>query len=120
MARLAMSTVKAKGRETENRFVEWVNERYGMLLERRRLNGVLDQGDVTGWPGVCVEVKSGASLDIPGWLRELDNEIVNSGADTGFVAVRPKGKPDPSDWYAVLPLPVLMGLMQESDRLPTV
>lgn len=49
-----------------------------------------------------------------GWLGELDAEIRNANADTGFVAIRPKNKPHPSQWYAALPLPVLMRLMLDA------
>ena len=105
---------KAKGRETENMFVRYLIEEGLPHAERRRLNGSLDEGDVTGWPGVCVEIKSGASLNLPKWLSELETEMVNSRSTTGFVAVRPKGKPDPVDWFAILPMPVLMDLMRDA------
>jgi hypothetical protein len=110
---------KRKGRETENLFVEYLIDEGVPYAERRRLNGSTDQGDVTGWPGVCVEVKSGATLNPQGWLRELATEMVNSHADTGFVAVRLKGKPDPQDWVAMLPMPVLMDLMRAAGWIKT-
>ena len=104
-------TAKAKGRETENLFVSWVNDHGVPHAERRRLNGSSDKGDVGGWPGVCVEIKSGAKLDIAGWLGELAVEKRHAAADVGFVAVRPKGRPDPDDWFVVMPLPELMDLL---------
>lgn len=104
-------TAKTKGAQTEQMFCDYAKQ-WGLLhIERRHLAGSNDKGDIAGWPGVCVEVKSGAKLDLPGWLAELDAEIRNANADTGFVAIRPKGKPHPSQWYAALPLPVLMRLM---------
>jgi hypothetical protein len=120
MAKLSMSTVKAKGRETENLFVSWLNSKFGMSAERRRLKGTQDEGDITGWDGVCVEVKSasGSTVNITGWLRELAAEIQNSGADVGFIAARPKGKPDPEDWYAIIPLPALVDLLMEHRNAP--
>lgn len=100
------STAKAKGRETENRFVAFVRPLVPHI-ERRRLKGNKDEGDTTGWPGVCVEVKSGARLDIPAWLRELDIETVNANADPApsFLVIRPKNQPDPRDWFIVRRLP---------------
>lgn len=112
-------TAKAKGRATENIHVEYLKENGVLHAERRRLKGVLDEGDVTGWPGVCVEVKSGAKVNISGWLSQLEVEMENSNAETGYVAVRPKGKPKAEDWYAVLPMPVLMDLMREAGWLPS-
>jgi len=107
-------TAKTKGRETENLFVEWVRDHGVPHAERRRLNGSADRGDVGGWPGVCVEIKSGARTDIAGWLQQLKVETDHAGADVGFVAVRPKGQPHPSGWYAVMPLPELMRLLVDA------
>jgi len=114
-------TAKAKGLDTENRFVLWLIEVWGLVnVERRRLNGILDKGDISGWvrqdgtKAVCVEVKSGASLDLPGWLRELAAEKANAKADVGFVTVRPKGKPNVDDWYGIMPMPELMVLLREA------
>ena len=107
-------TAKAKGRDTENRLVAHLRTHGWPHAERRRLTGAADQGDITGIPGVCVEVKSGARLDIAGWLDELYDEMDNAHASTGFVAVRPKGRPDPADWYAVLPLPLMLELLKEA------
>lgn len=117
MTRMNPATAKSKGRETENIFVEYLNDVHGLKTERRRLAGVLDKGDIAGWDGVCVEVKSGAKIAISTWLAELEAEITNSKAETGFVAVRPKGKPRVEDWYAVLPISVLLDLMKRAGYL---
>lgn len=111
------ATAKAKGRETENAFVEFLRRNGVPHAERRRLTGSKDQGDITGWPGVCVEIKSGATLAIPKWLAECDAETANAHADIGFVVVRPKGKPDPADWFVILRPESLMGLMKEAGRV---
>ncbi len=107
-------TAKAKGRQTENILVEWLRLHGVPYAERRRLAGAADQGDVTGWPGVCIEIKSGARLAISTWLKELKSEKLNSKANIGFIAVRPKGLPDPDDWFVVLPLPELMDLFNQA------
>lgn len=108
------ATAKAKGRETENLFVEYLRAHGVPYAERRRLTGSADQGDITGWPGMVVEVKSGARVAVAKWLSELAAEKRNAAARSGFVAVRPKGKPDPDGWYVVLPLPELMDLLEEA------
>lgn len=112
------NVAKAKGRETENIHVEYLKENGIVNAERRRLNGSSDQGDVTGWPGMCVEVKSGAKLDVQQWLRELEVEIENSHSDMGYVAVRPKGKPNAEDWFAIMPMPLFMQLLKQAGWLP--
>lgn len=105
-------TAKRKGAETEEAFCQWLKTHGAPHAERRHLKGRADQGDVAGWPQVCVEVKSGASIDIAGWLAELKREQRNAAAAYGFVAVRPKGRPRVDDWFAVLPLPALVELIQ--------
>lgn len=114
------STAKRKGSETEVKYVEYLKRNGVPNAERRHLNGVFDKGDIAGWNApdaswnVVVEVKSGASLKIPQWLAELDAEISNANAETGHIVVRPKGKPNPEDWFAVMPVSVLMELMKKA------
>jgi hypothetical protein len=111
------TTAKSKGRETENIWVDYLKT-WGLAnVERRRLMGSYDQGDVSGWPRVCSEVKSGAKLNIMGWLRELDAEIVNSQSETGYIVVRPKGFPKPEDWFVVMRTDAFMELMKKAGYL---
>lgn len=115
------ATAKAKGRETENLLVGWLRAR-GVPAERRRLAGAADRGDIAGFAGPAgecvVEVKSGARLDLAGWTEELRREQFNAGAATGIVAVRPKGRPDPADWWAVLPMPAALELLRRAGFTP--
>lgn len=114
------SQAKAKGRETENSFVAFCHD-WGLVnVERRRLKGAADEGDVSGWPGVVCEVKSGGKIDLPGWMRELRVEVENAAAEIGFLAIRPKGAPDPEDWWAALPLPWLFDLLAQVGWIPTI
>ena len=119
------STAKAKGAQTESLFVTYLKGVGVPNAERRHLQGALDKGDISGWvqgngsKSVCCEVKSGAQLSVPKWINELKEEITNSEADTGFIAVRPKGKPNPEDWWAILPMDVFIKLMEEAGYVPT-
>jgi hypothetical protein len=114
------STAKKKGADTEVKYVDYLRSHGVPNAERRHLNGVLDKGDIAGWNAsdgswnVVVEVKSGASLKIPQWLAELDAEVANANAATGHIVVRPKGKPDPEDWFVIMPVNEFMDLMQEA------
>lgn len=110
------STAKAKGRDTENRFVEFL-QRWVPHAERRRLNGNQDRGDIAGTPGICWEVKSGARLDLAGWMHELDAEVRNDHARHGVIVIRPKGAPDPANWWTVMRLPDLIDLLVEAEWL---
>ena len=105
------ATAKAKGRDTEARFVAYLR-RWVPHAERRRLNGTQDRGDIAGVPGVVIEVKSAAEWKPVQWCRELTTEMHNDGAEVGFVAARPKGAPDPEQWIALLPLPLVLDLLR--------
>jgi hypothetical protein len=107
------ATAKTKGTATESALVAWMQAHGAPHVERRRLNGSNDRGDITGLPGVVIEVKSGARIDLPGWLNELRVEMDNDRADMGAVIIRPKGKPNPADWIVAMPLPLWWALMQD-------
>ena len=107
------ATAKVKGRATENLLVEYLRTRGVPYAERRRLAGSGDRGDIAGWVGVVVEVKSGARLDLAAWMNELAWEQVNDRADYGLLVIRPKGRPDPDTWWAVMPLRQAVELLTE-------
>jgi hypothetical protein len=117
------STAKAKGAQTEEKFVQYLIQQGVVNAERRHLKGRFDQGDVAGWSAsdaswnVCVEIKSGAALNLPKWIQELDSEMKNAKSETGCIAIRPKGKPNPDDWWIVLPTGVYMNLMRKAGYL---
>jgi hypothetical protein len=86
--------------------------------ERRSLKGTQDQGDITGTPGVCWEIKAGntaraaimatkSSGQITDWLVETETERVNAGADVGVLVVQTPGTTDPGRWWCVLDLAAL-------------
>lgn len=79
--------------------------------ERTALHGSLDEGDVTGTPGVAWEVKGGHAAEtasdgqVDAWLVEAEVERVNKRADVAVLVLKRKGKGAPSagQWWAVLP-----------------
>ena len=95
------ASIKAKGRNAENLVVEFLR-RFWPTVERRRQAGVLDRGDISGVPDTVIEVKSGAKIDLPGWLAEAERERVNDGAAWSVVVIKPRGTTDASRFYAVM------------------
>lgn len=112
------STAKAKGRETENQAVEWLRAQGWTEAERRRLQGVLDKGDIAGVPGMCIEVKSAATWKPVQWLRETTVETANAGEPIGFCMARPKGGTNVDDWVIMMTPAMLLELLSEAGRLP--
>jgi hypothetical protein len=111
-------TAKAKGRATENQAVEWLREHGWVNAERRRLAGCEDQGDITGIPGMCIEVKSAAAWKPVQWLRETTVETVNAGADIGFCMARPKGGTNVDDWVVMMTPATLLKLLADAGWTP--
>ena len=86
-----MSKAKAKGTAAETALVLWLRDNGYELAERRALTGKADRGDIAGIPNVVIEVKSGAKLEIPAWLKETEIERINDGALAGYLVIKPKG-----------------------------
>lgn len=109
-----MSKQRAKGTAAETAVVRYLQAQGFIHVERRALHGTQDKGDITGLPGVVIEVKNHAKLDLAGWLKELEQEMVNAKADFGFVVAKKRGTTDPGEWYVVMPLKVLIEEIKET------
>lgn len=108
---------KVAGQWAEKLTVEYLQQRGYHQAERRRLEGVLDRGDVAGVPRTVVEVKNEKSISLAGYLKELAVEMDNAGASRGAVVVRKRGTTDPGEWYAVVPLKELVTLWRTEDGM---
>jgi hypothetical protein len=103
-----MSKQRAKGTAAETAVVRYLQDNGFIHAERRALHGINDKGDITGIPGVVIEVKNHAKLTLAEWVKELQQEMVNANADFGFVVAKKKGTTNPAEWYAVMPLEILL------------
>lgn len=80
----------------------------GYLHAKRIVQGgAQDEGDVVlgdGYP-VAIEVKGGQGAASRMWsaMRELEDEIVHSGADIGFCVIKKNGSAKVEDWAVVIP-----------------
>jgi hypothetical protein len=107
---------KRKGTEAERKVVEYLQTNGFPYAERRALAGALDKGDVTGVPGVVIEVKNHAALDLAGWLNELMREVDNAQARYGAVVAKRRGHGDPAQWYAIMPFETLVRMLADLDE----
>jgi hypothetical protein len=71
-----------------------------------------DIGDIVGIPGVTVEVKNHARLELAEWIDETDRERVNARQPYGVVVVKRRGKPTGAA-YAVLTLEAFARLVAD-------
>lgn len=98
-----MSASRRKGTSWESQIVAFLRDNGFPHVERRALAGARDRGDIAGIPGVVIEGKSAARMDLAGWVAEAETERVNDGAAFGVVWAKRKGKTSAADGYVVLP-----------------
>jgi len=109
-----MSKSKQKGTAAETAVVNWLLSKGRKHVERRSLNGVNDRGDIAGVPGVVLEIKNCAKIELSAWLKELEAEMINDKADTGVVIHKKKGTTDVGLWYATMPVSVWFKLIEKA------
>lgn len=104
-------TAKTRGRAAENAARDWLRAHGWPHAERLRLTGAADRGDLTGIPGMVVEVKAAGGMSVGEMLTELETEQTNqarfapsAGLPDGLVIVRRRGVPDVARWGALMPV----------------
>ena len=104
------SKSKIKGSQAERDVVKWLKQWFP-YVDRRLAGATLDKGDISGIPGVTIEIKNHATMKLAEWLGELQVEMENDKAWTGVVLHKKKGKSDPGEWYATMPAKVWVELL---------
>jgi hypothetical protein len=92
----------------ESAVVAYLRDNGFLQAERRSLHGSLDQGDVTGTPGLCWEVKyANGGIRMGAWVAQTEIERLNSKSDFGILVIKPRGRGVRTTglWYAVMSLP---------------
>ena len=106
------SKSKAKGSAAERAVVAYLKQWYP-YADRRLAGATLDKGDISGIPGVTIEIKNHSRIDLAGWIAELETEMANDKAWTGTVIHKRKGKSDVGQWYATMPVRVWIELLRK-------
>ena len=107
------SASKAKGSQAERDVVKYLKQWFP-YVDRRLAGATLDKGDISGIPGVTIEIKNHAKMDLAGWIEELLAEMANDGAWTGVVWHKRKGRGSPGDWYCTMPGYVYIELLRKA------
>jgi hypothetical protein len=116
-----MSASKDRGTKWETAIVNFLRDKGFTHAERRALSGNFDKGDLTGIPGVVVEAKHVARLDLSGWLDEAETERDNARADVGLVWLKRRGHTSPGRAYVLMSGDDLVWLLRSAgygDPLP--
>lgn len=113
------ASAKAAGTRFESEITAYLAAHLptGEFIERRRLGGALDAGDISGvrtirGERVAVEVKNTVRTDLAGWVKEAAIEATNDNAALGVVIAKRHGVGDPAEQYVhmrVRDLVILLG-----------
>jgi len=104
---------KQKGTAAETAVVKYLRQNGFPKAERRALQGNLDKGDIAGIDDVVLEVKDHKTMNLSGWIKELEVEINNANAFTGVVVHKKRGTLDVGEWYATMPFYMFLDLVRE-------
>lgn len=113
-----MSASKRKGTNWESAIVDYLKENGVPHAERRALNGAKDRGDIAGVPGVVIEAKSAARIELAGWLDETETERRNDRASVGAAWIKRRGKASPGRGYVVMTGERFLRLLADAGYIP--
>lgn len=93
------------------------------FIERRRLAGANDKGDIAGvrtrdGRRVVIEVKDHAGrYEVGPWLKEAERERLNDGASVAMVVAKRRGTTDPSEQVVFMTLADAAKLLGAPDEV---
>jgi len=102
-----------KGTQLETAAVNWLKDHGFPFARRLAKEGAKDKGDVTLGDGipVTIEAKNTRSIDLAGGQKELRAEMTNAGNEWGFTIHKKRGTTNVGEYYAVLPVAVLVDIL---------
>lgn len=109
---------KQKGTAGESAVVSYLRTQGFPHCERLALQGGKDRGDITGIPGIVIEVKACQEYSFNGWLTEARTERDNAGADFGIVVAKPRmvGTTRTGSWYALMYAYDYLALLSQASK----
>lgn len=103
------ASAKAAGTRMESLVAAYLAKHLDDRIERRRLTGARDRGDIAGVRSVAgrivVEVKDyGGRIMAGPWVDEAAVEAGNDDAAVGVVVAKRRGHTDPADQFVLMTL----------------
>jgi hypothetical protein len=107
---------KAKGTTWESAIVAYLKSRWWPFADRLTLSGSQDRGDIRLGDGikVVIEAKNEKSITLAGYIKEVEAEVKNAGADIGAAWIKRVGKTDPAEAYVVMTGETFTKLLKEA------
>ncbi len=113
------ASAKAAGTRMETHTADYLAAHVDDRIERRRLSGAMDRGDLSGLRHmggrIVVEVKDYGGRLLPGpWVDEAHVEMGNDGAIAGLVVAKRRGITDPGSQFVLMTVNDLIGILTGS------
>jgi hypothetical protein len=113
----SLKTAKAAGASFEKLVADYLAEMVDDRIERRRLEGKNDRGDIAGLrvhgQRVVLECKNyGGRIEAASWIGEAEVERVNDNALAGVVVAKRKGTQQPGEQYVFMTLRDFVALIE--------
>ena len=106
---------RRKGVNAERAVEVWLRANGWPYAERRLAGRDNDTGDFAGLgPGLVLDAKNRARLDLATWVDQLVAEMDNADAEMGALIVKRRGRLDVGDWYGILPARLLAALLRDA------
>ena len=106
-----MSVNRRKGTYAETRVRDYFRANGFPFADRQPNRGTKDQGDISGVPGVCIEVKNCRQWRLAEWVDEMKRETKEAGAQVGVVVV-PRSNHGVERAYAIVELATFVELVK--------
>lgn len=107
---------KAKGTSHESNIVFYLKEKHWPFADRLTLSGANDRGDIRLGDGipVVIEAKNEKSIDFAGYIKEVEAEVKNAGAEIGFAWIKRRGTTDPGQYYVLMTGDTVVKLLEKA------
>jgi hypothetical protein len=109
-----VSAAKDRGTRAESAVVQYLIDQGWPHTERRAGRGTSDAGDISGFPGLIIEVKDHRQLRLAEWVLEAERERANCKAEYGVVWHKKVGKGSPNDWYVTMTGETFVRLLRQA------
>lgn len=111
------ASAKQAGASFEKLVADYLADQIDDRIERRRLAGKNDKGDIGGLrvhgQRVVLECKDyGGRIEAAGWLKEAEVERVNDSALAGVVVAKRRGTTVPGEQFVLMSLRDFVALVE--------
>lgn len=114
------ASAKAAGSRFERSIADHLAAVLDDRIDRKVRTGAKDCGDIGGVRAagkrIVIECKDHATLALPAWTREAQQEAINDGAALGVVVHKRRGTTDPAQQWVTMTVTELTTLLKLANQ----